>query len=215
MSLQFTGDGLVGHGLTFQTLLSVAYNVDPAQVTGAPKWAESQNFSLQAKVSTEEIAEWGKLTAEQSRLAIRTLLETNFKLTTHWEQKTASVLDLTLVQGDSAKLNRLKDEEAKSDKPSMLTSSGRIEFNHASLDVLCTVLSNQLERKVVNKTNLDGNFRFLLQFEPEGLGKADDGAGSFPTIYTVLREKLGLQLVQRKEIVPNLIIDHVELPQVN
>ena len=64
------------------------------------------------------------------------------------------------------------------------------------------MLTRVVKRPVVDATEITGQYNISLKFSPE---EATDSA--LPSVYTALREQLGLQLVPRKAQVKQLIID--------
>jgi uncharacterized protein (TIGR03435 family) len=68
------------------------------------------------------------------------------------------------------------------------------------------MLTTQLGRPVLDRTQLTGNFSFELYFTPEN----STDVGSEPSLSGAVREQLGLRLEARKAPVELLIIDHVE-----
>jgi len=87
--------------------------------------------------------------------------------------------------------------------------------------MLSTALANQLGRPVMDRTGLAGNFNFKLNWtppdaitpnSPDPLSTPDQ---SGPSIFTAVREQLGLELKATKGSTEALIIDHVERPTAN
>ncbi len=86
---------------------------------------------------------------------------------------------------------------------------------------LIDTLSTLTGRVIVDKTGLTGRFDIHLQWSPdttlavppESGVDADSPAGA--TLFTALREQLGLQLESKKGPVPFLVIDAAERPVAN
>jgi uncharacterized protein (TIGR03435 family) len=66
---------------------------------------------------------------------------------------------------------------------------------------------------VVDKTALQGDFAFELEWTPDPSPAPADDSG--PSIFTALQEQLGLKLEPQKGPVEILVIDHVERPSEN
>jgi len=102
---------------------------------------------------------------------------------------------------------------------------GQLTGGGATLAMLANVLSNQLGRSVVDKTELKGEYDFTLEWTPEpGQGPPfgtppPDAAPppdvSGPSIFTALQEQLGLRLESAKGPVEILVVDHAEKPDEN
>lgn len=75
---------------------------------------------------------------------------------------------------------------------------------------LATNLGNQLGRFVIDRTGLEGHYDFLLQWAPD---QTQDSDG--PSLFTAVREQLGLRLDAQKAPVQVLVIDSAEKPSEN
>jgi uncharacterized protein (TIGR03435 family) len=88
------------------------------------------------------------------------------------------------------------------------------------LSQLTTLLSSMVQRVVIDKTGLTGNFDFELKWTPDRMPPgAPSGTPALPandpnapSIFTALQEQLGLKLESAKNLVEVLVIDHVERP---
>ena len=78
------------------------------------------------------------------------------------------------------------------------------------MPTLVDLISVDLDRVVVNRTDLMGPFNFVLDF-----ASATDTAASGPTIFDALRDQLGLQLRATSGPIEVLVIDSVERPSQN
>jgi len=91
--------------------------------------------------------------------------------------------------------------------------------------MLIQVLSQQLGRAVIDKTDLKGEYDFLLKWTPEpGQGFGPLGPGpdapppadpNGPTIFTAIQEQLGLRLESIRGPVETIVIDSAEKPTDN
>jgi uncharacterized protein (TIGR03435 family) len=83
------------------------------------------------------------------------------------------------------------------------------------------ILSGFLDRPVIDKTGLDNFYDFQLRYTPElpqGISKDQIPPGTDldgPTIFTALKEQLGLKLEAQKGPVDIYVIDHAEKPAEN
>ncbi len=167
---------------------------------------------------------------------LQALLEDRFKLALHRETKQLPVYELTLANG-TAKLEPSKNDNciaysAESPPPPAplpgtifcgfprMTSSGlnqTLNGSAISIAALAGSLSRwQLHKPIVDKTGLTGTFDVHLDWTadpPSGIGDTDAPAG--PSIFTALREQLGLKLQSGRGPVEVLVIDHVEKPSSN
>ena len=67
------------------------------------------------------------------------------------------------------------------------------------------------DRVVVDRTGLAGKFDWDLQWSPEGLATAAAPAAGL-SLFTALREQLGLKLEPTREPVDVLVIERAERP---
>jgi uncharacterized protein (TIGR03435 family) len=93
---------------------------------------------------------------------------------------------------------------------------GRVILTGIPIQQFTALLGTMLSRTVVDKTGLTGRYDIDLTFTPEQPipanlnipGPAADPNG--PSIYTAVREQLGLKLESQKDQEEVLVIDHVE-----
>jgi uncharacterized protein (TIGR03435 family) len=102
----------------------------------------------------------------------------------------------------------------------MRIGRGSLVGNAVMLSLFTRLLSQRLDRTVVDKTNLDGRFDIQLYWTPDvGEVALDPGRNSLPpvnssgpSIFAAIQEQLGLILETTKGPVDLIIIDHVEQP---
>jgi uncharacterized protein (TIGR03435 family) len=101
--------------------------------------------------------------------------------------------------------------------------SGSLGGNGVTLALFTKLLSQRLDRPVVDKTGLVGRFDIQLQWAPN-VGEARYGPGdaalppadsSGPSIFSAIQEQLGLKLQSEKAPSNVLIVDHAERPSAN
>ena len=84
-------------------------------------------------------------------------------------------------------------------------------------------LSTDLGRVVIDKTGIAGRYDISLKWTPQtatpvaniGTVNTANAPDSEPSIFTSIKEQLGLKLESAKGPVQVLVIDHVEMPQEN
>jgi uncharacterized protein (TIGR03435 family) len=77
---------------------------------------------------------------------------------------------------------------------------------------LAAFLSNFVQKPVQDETGIRGVYDFNFAFEP--LNIAPSGSG-LPSLFTALKDQLGLKLEPRNIVVQTLIVDHIERPSSN
>ena len=198
------GDRLTATSITLGGLLMVAYNVTVRQVSGPISFL-SEKYDVEARV--EHKATRG----EMSRM-LQALAEDRFKLSLHRETRDVSFRALVVGRG-GPKLQR--SEGAALSSPFRLGSkeSGHLMGQHESMSDFVLSLSTIRDGSdlvVTDETGLEGNFDFDLRFTPQ-YQKNSSG----PSIFTALREQLGLELESQTGPVEFLVVDHVERPADN
>lgn len=110
----------------------------------------------------------------------------------------------------------------------MRMSRGEVTGQAITIGGLVSMLSQQLQRTVIDKTGLMGKYDFTLQWTDEGptpLFKGSDSSSpqrtdpapdaTGPSIFMALQEQLGLRLQSAKGPVETLVVDRVEMPSEN
>jgi uncharacterized protein (TIGR03435 family) len=88
------------------------------------------------------------------------------------------------------------------------------------MSMFVTLLADKLGRPVINKTGLMGRYDIDLRYVPgSGQSPSDEvdqsrqADASTPSLFTAIREQLGLRLESAKGLVEVLVIDHIERPE--
>jgi uncharacterized protein (TIGR03435 family) len=220
--MQLTADGIRGTSVTVRFLLYEGYGgINHEQVIGEPAWANQQGFDIEAKVAAADVPTWRKLTFEQRRTMFQSILTERFQLVAHHETRELPIYLLLLAKGGP----RLKavppaDPAATAQRNTgMAITNGKVTATDTRLSVLVTVLSRILGRTVVDKTGLTSAYDFTLEFAPEEGSPQPPPEGvsadAAPSIFTALKEQLGLRLEPAKGPVDVVVIDHLEKPTEN
>jgi uncharacterized protein (TIGR03435 family) len=214
-------------------LVQVAWDVKDFQVLGGPGWATSDRYDVTAK-ATENAQ------LPEMRPMLKALLEDRFQLTLHTETRELPAYALLVGKG-AVKLRQtsegscaMPNSDMPPSSPNPLPVCGNISVGTHSADgvgismaQLASSLSESMQRTVVDQTALTGKFDVHMEwavdqstpgFWAPGLSpapSADASSDSGSSIFTVIREQLGLALVARKSPVTVLVIDHAERPSPN
>lgn len=228
MRLMMKPDAYEAVNLPFKDIVAQAYGIRQDLIFGLPEWASSLRFDLNAKVDAADVPTWAKLSPSQRAAMLVPVLMDRCGLQVHKEMRTLPTYDLIEDKGGT----RLKLSTALPPDPSRDPNAapdmkragmfsirpGRITATAFSMVRLSSELSYILHRPVEDKTGLTGRYDMNLTWTPEeapGSGAdsgSDEQAGS---IFTALREQLGLKLVSSKASVETLVVDHVEKPSPN
>jgi len=221
------GGGLRTSGATVRFLVTLAYQVHSFQILDGPGWIGSDRFDIVATVDrskpgADEPADPTKLTAaqlsniqNQMRPRLVALLAERFGLKVHREMREQPIYELVVTKGGP------KIEVVAGNFGGLHIARGQFVGEGSTVDMLSSALANQVERPVVDRTDLVGSFNFKLSWTPPDAAipngpdplSTPDQTG--PSIFTAVREQLGLELKATKGPAEVLIIDHVERPSAN
>jgi uncharacterized protein (TIGR03435 family) len=202
---------------------------------GAPAWIFKARFAIEAKlpegVPAYSRSEFMGGRAPQVNQMLQALLEDRFKLKVHWEARTIPIYTLT-VGKHGPKLKSLADPapgRASSGPGGGMTkrlpNGNALSILNAvdsSMQSFADSLGEFMDRPVVDRTGLKGNFEFKVEWESEPDTPSNGGPGLIgrmmhagPAMFTAIEEQLGLKLEATKGPVEVLVIDHVEQPSAN
>ncbi len=184
---------------TLKDMVAFAYHLRRHQVAGGPGWFDGDKYDIIAKAD-------GRVTNEQLKRMLQSLLAARFQLTFHRETRELLLYDLVVGKG-GPKLHEV-------DKAGLGLGLGetRLTGRGATMPTLASSLSDKVGRVVRDKTGLTGFYEFTLTWSPEGT-PADDK--NLPDLFTAVQEQLGLKLEPAKGPVEVLTIDHAAKPSEN
>lgn len=241
VGMRFSPGRLDASNMTLRGLIESAYKLKSYQVVG-PDWLDGQRFDIHAETTQP-------LNSDQMQALLQPFLEKQFGLKFHYDTKAVPIYALVVAPGGlKMKPSSLQPPAAAPDaepNPSpkrnhMAVGGGRgMQFmmgptgvhvaGAATMDELTDALAGQLDRPVVNQTNLQGSYEIALNFAPTGMGlmmrglrglppKPGDNGGppqnrqevapAAPSLFTALPEQLGLKLDPTKGPIKRLIVDH-------
>jgi uncharacterized protein (TIGR03435 family) len=196
------GGHLVIVNATLRTLIRNAYGVLPFQLTGEPKWSETDHFDINAKNATGE-----EITSDSMKPLMQGLLADRFQLKAHWETRQEPIYALVLDNGP--KFSPYVDAPQRGMNSSRVPGKIIMRATDVSMTQLASELGFRLQRFVVDRTGLPGRYDFILHWNP------DPEDSTEPSLSTALHEQLGLKLESRKGPVPVLVIDSAQRPSEN
>jgi uncharacterized protein (TIGR03435 family) len=225
---------LVATNTTTKMLLRVAFDdksvygaLPDFRVVGGPDWLATDGFDIQAQPDRP-------IRPEDIGPAVLAMLQDRFRLKAHHEQRQLPVYELTLANGQS-KMKAVDapapgfEEPAGPPPPScrdgflpanfkprasrVFASSCAIVGSAVPVTQLVYVLSQRLDRPVIDKTNLEGLFDFRLEFAPlQPSAPSDDPR---PSVFAAIQEQLGLRLVSTRGPVDVVVVDSIQRPTAN
>jgi uncharacterized protein (TIGR03435 family) len=182
-------------------LIGRAFGTRDNEMAGGPAWIKSDGFDIQATPAAGA-------TVERSRAVqmLQTLLEERFHLRWHPEMREMPVYALRVTPG-GPKLGPAKEGQSARMEP------GSLRAPSMTLGTLCNILEHETRRLVVDQTGLNGPYAIELQWARDVAGGAPDI--SRPSIFTAVRDQLGLRLESDKAPVKVMVIDDVQRPGQN
>ena len=210
-------------GDPLKIVLMEAFKVKLYQIVG-PSWLDEDCFEIVAKMPEGA-------TSDQIPAMLQALLVERFKLAAHKEDRPRPVYALVVGKGGP------KFKAADLNFRRMGPRSGVVSFRAATntrgfkgsmtMASLAHFLSTSLDRPVQDFTGLTGAYDIDLSWAPDpGIdrplrsseaaraasadARADLPAAPTDTIFTAIRDSLGLRLEPRNAQVEMLVIDHVE-----
>ena len=203
---------------TLNELISFAYGVQSKQVIGAPAWADTDKFDLDAEPDGE-----GAPSDKQWKSMLQKLLVERFKLTFHHDKRELSVYVLSVAKTGQ---KMTKSEGDPNGLPGLwFQQLGDLNVRNANMtDFVGLMQSAVLDRPVLDQTGITGRWDFTLKWTPDdsqfaGFGARipppADAANAPPNLYTAIQEQVGLKLEATKAPADVMVIDHVEKPSDN
>lgn len=217
--IQFQPGGrFVATGVSLRMLVTLAYDLREFQVTGGPAWVNDDRYDINAK--SEALESGGRPDMAVIRKTLQNFLAERFGLKVKNETREGNVFHLVAAK-DGHKLKAA--ESISRENQSIRMGRGQITANGMDMTTLARQLGMEVQRPVIDKTEITGLYTIDLHYTPEPRGgtappspDALAGAGpSGPTIYTALQEQLGLKLESAKGPVPLLIIEAASKPSDN
>jgi uncharacterized protein (TIGR03435 family) len=204
--------GTIQHGtltLTNTTLadsLRFAYHIPSDKQIDGPPWIKDKEFHyiIAAKTSPD---------ADRETLfpMLQALLAERFQMKTHWETRELNHYELTRSKSG------IKISPADTSKPrEQSLRMDSIDSTQISMETVCMVIARYELRDslVIDRTDLKGLWGVKLHWTPSRLGNAaaaqPNDAVSGPSIFTALKEQLGLTLESKKGPVEVLVVDRAE-----
>ncbi|MGD1064609.1 MAG: TIGR03435 family protein [Terracidiphilus sp.] len=196
-----------------QHLLVNAYGIRPGLMFGLPPWASSLRFDIYAKVTDPDLKTLRSLSQAQRREMIAAILVDRFHLKVHTETKILPVYELVVAKGGPKLTPSLRPDPLGIGKMDVHNSD--IIAAQLTLSQLAGNLSAPLDRTVIDKTGLTGQYDLRLHWTPNTAAGGDEPADAPPDLFTAIQEQLGLKLQPAKGPVETLVIDHLDKPTAN
>jgi len=195
---------LTMHDVTVYTCIHWAYGI-PLPLIHGPADLKDVHYDIIAKAAPDT-------TEEQMRLMMRSLLNERFHLTFHHEKAETRVYTISVAKSG------LKMKPAEPGGQSSHQNGKMSMVGHSmTIAELADYLADPLGGPATDKTGLPGRYDFAIDFTPyvDSDHLNNERPDPVVVIKAALKGELGLELVQSKETVDTLVIDHVEPPTAN
>jgi uncharacterized protein (TIGR03435 family) len=189
-------------------ILEFAYGVRDFQVSAAPEWLKRESFDIDARAEHPS-------TEGQIKQMVQALLEERFKLKLHRETKEIPVYALVVGKEGA---NLAEGQVLSPYRPfgDIINPPGKVTAHGATMAYFVQILTENLDRPVVDQTKLTGHYNFELTYNDPLLNPEESatwkpfGAFIFGPI-----QKLGLKLEPQRSPVEILVVDSVDHPSAN
>ena len=184
------------------SLLLRAFGVSGFQIVGAPDWVARERYDVVATVPDGRV-----LNDQDRRVFFEKMLAERWQLRYHRETRNLRVYSLVtdgskMVQHTGPGEYGMKVERAG---PRVILRSTR-----GNMQRLIEILGGFVGNVVSNDTALGGEYDFTLEWVQD-----PNATDAGPSLFTALREQLGLRLVSADKPAPVIVIDHIERPSEN
>jgi uncharacterized protein (TIGR03435 family) len=201
------GGRFVATATAVRTLIRIVFGTDDNRISGMPSWAD-ETYDINA--TTENHAE--VTSPQQFQQLILSLLEDRFQFKFHCEEKEGPVYWLELDK--PGKLGPALKPSPAASQPNMSTNSNgsraTMKASKMSIGDVAAALRRQAGRPVEDHTDLKGAFDFQIEWTPEETPDSTDAS-----LFTVLKEQLGLKLRPARGTAKTFIIDQIAHPSSN
>jgi uncharacterized protein (TIGR03435 family) len=232
--------------VTLEQFIRVAYQLQDYQLSGGPSWLGSDRFDVEAKAGvdiTDAFTSERRPGPSALHLMLRTLMADRFKLAVHTGCLELPVYALVVARRDGRLGPNLvrstvdcavavaADGRGNTPPPDSRSPNGPCSFGGrpgtftartTTMFQFANGLATFVNRTVLDRTELPGNFDLDLTWTPDQMPQRAPGAtdpspvdSSGPSIFTAVQEQLGLKLESTRGPVDVIVIDHVEHPTEN
>lgn len=192
------------HDVTVATCIHWAYGT-PLPLIHGPASLKGTHYDITAKSAPDT-------TEAQMRLMLRTLLTERFKLAFHSEKAEIRVYTLN-VSKSGIKMR----PAAPGIPPSHQLSHTDMVGHSMTMAELADYLAEPLGAPLTDSTGLPGRYDFTINLTPYVDTERTNNERPDPIVVlrAALKGELGLDLVQSKDTVDTIVVDHVEAPTSN
>lgn len=180
--------------LTLRMLISSAYSIPDERVSG-PSWLDEARFTITAKPPA------GYQPSNRPTL-IRNLLIDRFGLVAHQAQKDVSGFALRVDAGGHRLVTTTGERTFFTARPGLIAGNGR------RVAEIVPQLARTVGSPVIDQTGLSSSYDIKLQWTPQLEAGSNVGEPEV-SLFTALREQLGLRLEPAPVSVDVVVVDRI------
>jgi uncharacterized protein (TIGR03435 family) len=201
---EFVNGAFTARNVSMRRLLRAAYGLSDSRIIG-PEWLDSDRYDLAARYPSG-------VPDRDLMPMLQTLLKDRFHIAVHSEMKEMSVFDMTVAKGGLKMPLFDPAHPAPPRSPGGSMNIAAIATNGvATMAELALRLSAAAGKPVLDKTNVEGRYGFMLIYTPVSTQPIDNTVGvDAPDFFTAVEQQLGLRLEPRKDSIEVVIVDHAE-----
>ena len=212
------GQRYVAERVPLRILISTAYRIKSTQIEGGPKWVDDEFFDMDGRAERPS-------SMDDLHAMLKNLLAERFHLKFHYVTRQAPIYELTAA---GATKNMTPHTAASAGDPTIDRTMekplhAKWKMTSVSMDYFAYGLTYVLDRPVIDRTGIKGDYDFGLAYTAElapGISENTLVKGqpldlSGPNIFEAVKERLGLQLTPQKGPVQFMVIDAVQKPDPN
>jgi uncharacterized protein (TIGR03435 family) len=206
-SFESEGRQLICKQATVMDLLSVMYGLQVKQILGGPEWLRKDRYDIRGVPDVP-----GDPDVTQFRGMYQKLLAERFHLAIHREMREMPIYAITVAKGGPHLRVAGPDEQINAGN----SGDGHqrtLKFRSMPMSEFAHNLDIYEDRPVVDQTGLAGRYDFTLSWTYDL--SVEGAPGAPPSLFTAIKEQLGLRMDAVKGQAEVVVIDRVEWPSEN
>ena len=192
---------------TVLDIIAVAYGVQVRQIVGGPAWLSKDRYDVSGVPDVPGVPDVAQL-----RGMYQKLLAERFHLALHREMRAMPVYAITVaksgphlkVAGSGERINTGNSGDGH---------QRTLKFTNMPMSEFARNLDIYEDRPVVDQTGLPGHYDFTLSWTYDL--SVEGAPGAPPSLFTAIKEQLGLKMDAVKGQAEVVVIDQVERPSEN
>lgn len=184
------------------SLLLRAFGVSRVQIVGAPDWVLTERYDVVATVPECRV-----LSDQDRQPLFQKMLAERWQFRYHRETRNLRVYSLV---NDGSKLVQHTGPGEYGMKVERAGPRAILRSTRGNMGRMAEILGGFAGNVVANDTGLGGEYDFTLEWVQDA---SADAPG--PSLFTALREQVGLRLVSAEKPAPVVVVDRIERPSAN